>query len=406
MRRLVSCCLFLLCLSGIHAWAIADEDKTLTIYLDADRTHHKQSALSMEMGIKTAFSEVDNLIQGYKVKFSIKDHKGNSVRSKLHLKQFVDDNNALFVLAGLHSPPLIRNRQFINEQKILTLVPWAAAGPITRSPHKNNWVFRLSIDDTKAGYRMVDFAVNKIGCKKPHLLLEDTPWGKSNKKTMSWAVDKALKQNVAVTWFNWSTKKNGARIKLRNMISSGADCVLFVGNSPEGKTFSKAMISLDQKIPIISHWGITGGDFHDVITPELRKNLELYFIQSCFSFVSSSPTELSRKVFARAKTLFPDIKDVVDIPAPTGFIHAYDLGKIVISALSQVKLGKDMKENRNKLRSALEKLQAPVQGLIKTYNKPFSQFSDKNIDAHEALGLPDFCMGKFGSANEIIVMGQ
>ncbi len=406
MRRLVSCCIILLCLSGIHTRTIADEGKTLTIYLDADRTHHRESALSMEMGIKTAFSEIDNLIQGYKIKFSIKDHKGNSVRSKLHMKQFTMDQNALFVLAGLHSPPLIKNRDYINKQKILTLVPWAAAGPITRFPHRDNWVFRLSIDDTKAGYRMVDFAVNKIGCKKPHLLLEDTPWGKSNNKTMSEAVHEGLNRKVLVTWFNWSTKINGARIKLRNMISAGADCILFVGNSPEGKTFSKAMISMKKKIPIISHWGITGGDFHRVINADMRKNLELYFIQSCFSFVSSSPTALSRKVFERAKKLFPSIKQVSDIPAPTGFVHAYDLGRVVISALSQIKLGNEIKENRNKLRLALEQLEKPVQGLIKTYEKPYSQFNKKNIDAHEALGLPDFCMGKFGSSDEIIVMGQ
>lgn len=406
MRRLVSFCLILLCLSGIHTGAIADESKTLTIYLDADRTHHRESALSMEMGIKTAFSEIDNLVQGHQIKFSIKDHKGNSVRSKLHMKQFTTDDNALFVLAGLHSPPLIKNRQYINEQKILTLVPWAAAGPITRFPHKDNWVFRLSIDDTKAGYRMVDFAVKKIGCKKPHLLLEDTPWGKSNDKTMSFAVHEKLRKKPTVTWFNWSTKKNGARIKLRNIISAGADCILFVGNSPEGKTFSKAMISMNKKIPIISHWGITGGDFHRVVTADMRKKLELYFIQSCFSFVSSSPTDLSKNVFERVRKLFPDIKQASDIPAPTGFIHAYDLGKVVISALSQIKLGKDMKENRNKLRLALEQLETPVEGLIKKYDKPYSQFSKKNIDAHEALGLTDFCMGKFGSSDEIIVMGQ
>lgn len=404
MRRLVCCCLLWLYLSGISGPVIAGGNKVLTIYLDADRTHHRGSAISMEMGIKTAFSEVNNQIQGYNIKFLKKDHRGNSVRSKLHMKQFADDKNAIFILAGLHSPPLIKNRQFINKQKILTLVPWAAAGPITRFPDKENWIFRLSIDDSKAGYRMVDFAVKKTGCKEPALLLEETPWGQSNQNTMSKAINETLHKKAKVNWFNWNTKVSSAKIILRNIIAEGADCILFVGNSPEGKTFSKAMVKLDKKIPIISHWGIVGGNFHQVINAKMRQHLELYFIQSCFSFISSTPTSFSRSVLSKARSLFPEVKRASDIPAPTGFIHAYDLGRLVIAALSQIKLGDDIKVNRNNLRLALENINKPVQGLIKTYHSPFSQFSEKNVDAHEALGLQDFCMGKFGKSNEIIVM--
>ena len=384
--------------------AHAAEVEELKIYLDADRSNHIESAKSIEMGIRTAFSEIDNEVQGRKVTFVIKDHKGNALRSKSHMQTFKNDGKAIAIFAGMHSPPLIKFRKYIHENEILTMVPWAAGGPITRYPDKNNWVFRLSIDDTKAGYRMAGFAVKQKSCKKPHLILEKTPWGKSNEKTMKKAFKELLGYKADVTWFNWNTKKNVAKIKLRKVITDGHDCILFVGNAIEGAEFSKAAIELNAGIPFISHWGITGGRFHEIINSELRKKLDLSFIQSCFSFVSSKPTSFSKRVFAKAQGLFPEIKSATDIPAPTGFIHAYDLGKLMIAALQKVKLGDDMDENRKKLRLALENLKSPIQGLVKTYKKPFREFSQSNQDAHEALGLDDFCMGQYGDEDQVIVL--
>ena len=379
---------------------------TITIYHDADYSNHAASAHSMAMGFKTALAEVDNKIKGYDINLVVKDHRGNSRRSLHHMQQFLDDPTALFILGGLHSPPYIQNRDFINQNGVLLLIPWAAGGPITRYSEGLNWVFRVSVDDTKAGYRIADFAINEKNCKTPHLLLEETPWGKSNLNTLSVAVTKDLKQQPGVTWFGWNTKVNTARILLREARQKGADCLLFVGNAIEGEEFARAMASLEaeQRLPIISHWGITGGDFHAKVTPDLRQHLDLHFIQTCFSFMSPRQTTLSRQVLNRAKTLFPEkIERPGDINAPPGFIHAYDIGRIVIAALEQVELSGDNIADRKALRNALEQLRRPVEGLVKTYRTPFSPWSTVQDDAHEALGLEDFCMARFDDQNRIIV---
>lgn len=394
----------LLCCSTASALA-----NTLRIYHDADYSVHAESARSMAMGFRTALAEVDNRIQGYEIELVARDHRGNSKRSLHNMRQFLDDPAALFVLGGLHSPPYIQNRDFINQNGVLLLVPWAAGGPITRYPGDTNWVFRLSIDDTKAGYRIAEYAIDSKGCNSPHLLLEDTPWGKSNYQTMSAAIVKQLDRQPDVTWFRWNIKANSARILLREAREKGADCVLFVGNAVEGEEFARAMVSLDteQRMPIISHWGITGGDFHLKVDPELRRELDLHFIQTCFSFMSPRQTPLSRAVLQRSKTLFPgEIERPGDISAPPGFIHAYDLGRLFVAALEQVELSGDVAADRALLRDALEQLRQPVEGLVKTYRKPFRAWSPTHHDAHEALGLQDFCMARFDEQNRIIVDSQ
>ena len=124
-------------------------NKSYSIYLDADFTATKIASLSIQQGINVALAEENHRINGYQFEVVAKDHKGSSLRSKRNLESFLADSNALLVFSGLHSPPLLANKDFINNNHILVLNPWAAAGPITRTANKNNWIFRLSIDDNK-----------------------------------------------------------------------------------------------------------------------------------------------------------------------------------------------------------------------------------------------------------------
>ena len=110
--------LFAIVCTALSIKNVQAEEKILKIYLDADRSRHIASARSIEMGIKTAFSEVDNLVQGHKIEFITLDHRGNSTRSKINMDKAFNDPNGLLVMAGLHSPPLIKNRSYINKNRM------------------------------------------------------------------------------------------------------------------------------------------------------------------------------------------------------------------------------------------------------------------------------------------------
>ncbi|PHR23958.1 MAG: hypothetical protein COA36_16220 [Desulfotalea sp.] len=383
------------------------QNEPIHFYLDADLTNASTSSLSIEQGILTALSEVDNKIVGRRVVLLKRDHHGNSRRSLDNLKQFLADDQALALFAGLHSPPLLANRTFINEQGILLLDPWAAAGPITRYANGKNWIFRLSVDDSKAGSVLVNHLINVRGLKKPALLLEQTGWGRSNKKTMGRALAENDLAPTGIFWFNWGLKESSARILLRQIAGTGADSILFVGNSPEGKIFARAMAELSgsKKMPIVSHWGITGGDFPQVIGLALREKIDLTFLQTSFSFVSMPDNLFGRQVLKQASTVFPDlINKATDIKAPAGFVHGYDLTKILIAAVLQAGLSGDIIEDRENVRNALEELKTPVKGLIKIYNKPFGKFDLEHPDSHEALSVEDFTMARYGENDEILLL--
>ena len=381
--------------------AQATKPDVMRIYLDADRTGHLESALSIEHGIKVAFSQHGDQIAGVPVEFVTTDHRGNVLRSKKNMQRFLEDSQGLVYVAGLHSPPLIKYREYINKSKILTLVPWAAGTPITRYPvAEDNYVFRLSVDDSKVGKILVNYALAQ-SCKQPHLLLENTGWGKSNHKAMMAALPESLQDKVKTSWFNWGIKDVDARILVREAQSSGGDCVLLVANSREGKLIVESVSEVNIELPIYSHWGITGGKFAQNVPYEIREKVKLRFIQSCFNFYSSESNSFNQAVFAKAKAMFPAYFEDTNIKAPAGFIHGYDIASVLITATNNIKLTQDPEANRTVIKAALESISEPTQGLVKKYQKPFSPFSEDNFDAHEALGSDDYCMAMYDDKDAV-----
>jgi branched-chain amino acid transport system substrate-binding protein len=386
--------------------SVTSSAKTLKIYIDADFSHHRNSALAIEAGIKTALSQHNFQLQGYQFELVRKDHRGNTSRSLANLKAFLNDPDALVLFAGLHSPPLIKNQTFINENKLLTLVPWAAAGPITRPKTFDNWVFRLSIDDTQAGFVIAEFATGKKGCKQPHLLLEKTPWGESNFKTMSAALGN--ESYPYVTWYNWGTQENKMATLLRNIKLQQSDCILFVGNAIEGHYLVKAMLeSKDLQLPIYSHWGITGGNFHLQFEHADLEKVQLYFIQPCFSFLNSK-TELAKRVTKQYQTIASTElpKAIQELSAPAGFIHSYDLTNLLINAINKIRLTDNLSANRIAIKESLESLTETHEGLLKRYQQPFNSYTQIGSAQHEALTRADYCMGRYNNLNQVELYQQ
>lgn len=363
--------------------------KEVNIYIDADFSVFKESAEGIELGIKAAIADAEN----NKVKFNIKrlDHRGNTKRSLHNFKKIAKDNSLKVVFGGLHSPPLITNRKFINTNKLLTLVPWAAGAPITRGNPENNWIYRLSVDDAQAGGFISSWAVNKYKCSKPRLVLENTGWGKSNQRNMGEFL-KSRNIKFDLSWFNWGIVSENSDKIARESKKKKNDCVFFVGNSRDAYSIFTSLGRVTPDIKVFSHWGIVGGDTSGIQKLVTKYNLFLQFIQSNFSFKNENLTTYQTKAWKNLQKNFSSIKTPQDIPRESGFVHAYDLTKLLLKALENADRVEDLKKNLENISS--------VQGLIKVYKKPFSNNStDKNY--HEALRARDYIMAELDGRGAI-----
>ena len=367
----------------------------LKIYIDADFSNYYQSSRSIEVGILSSLTYHKKLFPKTEISVQRLDHRSNNRRSLSNLKKAMSDPKALAVFCGMHSPPVLANRDFINDNKILLMDPWAAAAPITRSKSQENYIFRLSVDDRTAGQFLIEQAISKHHSKRPYLLLEDTAWGKNNWHTLSKAISKNNIINAGTSWFKWNLSNHAINKLISDLKKANADCIILVANANESVRIVNALASHDILTPVISHWGLTGGVFHEKLTQKGRK-ISLSFIQTSLDLYNSR----NHQIIKSSIKLFPNDFKNNYIKAPSGFVHAHDLCSLLLHA-SKDHFDKRSTELRQAVKNELENLNAPIKGLIKVYSKPFSKYSISKPFSHEALRSSDYRMA-FYDDNGII----
>lgn len=371
----------------------ADAEKEtdhIIIGLDADMSSGSaRSGEAIRRGAMLAINEINKSggALGKPLKLVVRDHRGNPARGIDNIKEFSLMQNLAAVIGGLHTPVAMAELKTIHGSKVIYLCPWAAGTPVVENGFNPNYVFRVSVRDQYAGGFLVKKALEK-GYRRPALLLEQTGWGRSNNKAMTSALKASGINPAAVLWFNWG--RNDFTGLLNKAKGSGADVILFVANAPEGVTMIKSMATLpaDQRLPVFSHWGITGGRFFDKTKQYLEK-VDLVFLQT-YSFIKPVFHDRSDKLFKAYQSAYTDIKSPADIFAPVGTAHAYDL--VHLLGLAMEKAGTIQ---RPAVRDALEKIKS-YNGIVKNYEPPF------NRDMHDALTADDFIIARYNTQGHII----
>jgi branched-chain amino acid transport system substrate-binding protein len=371
------------------------------IYLDADRTSNYASARAIEVGVRAAFDEVGHSIDGRAVDFVVLDHRANARRSQRHLQQFLTAPQAIAVVGGLHSPPYLMTKAYVNENGIPLVLPWSAAAPLTRAETAQNSIFRLSLDDSKAAKIIVPQVVRTDGCDKVSLILWKSGWGESNEKTMLAEMRRLEFANYHLRYFDGNLSLADALSLARELDMAGSDCAIYVGNSTDAAVIFGALRQTGADLRMYSHWGITGGDFETEVSAEVRDGLHLTFIQPCFDF--DAPDALAATRLRTIAEAYPEDFDSEGyLRAPAGFFHGFDLGLLLIEALGRVDPDADITTQRAMFVDALTEIEGPVAGLLRSYAFPFSSYSPQQPEAHEALELADFCMARFDAQDRIV----
>jgi len=362
----------------------------VVIGLDADMSSGSaQSGEAIRRGLILAMDEINGRggVLGRPFKLVVRDHRGNPARGIDNMEAFAGMKDLVAVVGGLHTPVAMVELKAIHKNKIIYLDPWAAGTPVIENGFTPNYAFRVSVRDEYAGGFLVREAL-KAGYEKIALLLEQTGWGRSNERSMTAALKAHGLAPVAVRWFHWGTKDLTNQIHAAQ--KAGADAVMLVANAPEGVAAVKSMAALpeDRRLPIISHWGITGGDFFEK-TKENLPHVDLVFLQT-YSFIEPPFPDRARKVLEAYGKRFPECRTPQDIFSPVGTAHAYDL--IQLLALAIEKAGTI---ERPAVRKALENL-GEYRGLVRVYNPPFTE------KKHDALDSDDFRMAGYDK-NGVIV---
>jgi branched-chain amino acid transport system substrate-binding protein len=163
--------------------------------------------------------------------------------------------------------------------------------------------------------------------------------------------------------------------------------VLLVANDDEAATLIKEVAALPAhlRLPVLSHWGVTGGRLFEQAGPALNE-VDFSVVQT-FSFFNARKAPLDRFMATAAKF---GIRRIDDIESPVGAAHAYDMAHILAKAIQIAGA-----TERPAIRDALE--QVPLHdGLVKRYAPPFTP------TRHEALGPTELLMARYRADGVIV----
>jgi branched-chain amino acid transport system substrate-binding protein len=386
MARLNIFRLFVLSASILAAHACAAEN--IKIAIDAEfGIPFSTSAQAVRHGAQVAANEINAAggVLGRKLEIIERDNRAVPARSLNNLRELAADPNVVAVMCARYSPVVVELLPEIHRLKMLVLDPWAAADSITDNDYAPSYVFRLSLKDSWALQVMMRHAL-KSGSRKVGILLPNTEWGRSSFKAAEITAARDTHQEiVGAQWYNWGDPSMIERYQV--LRQAGAETIIFVANDREAVILLKEMDSLpkDQRLPIVAHWGLTGGEFFERVGAAL-KTVDLSVVQT-YSFINKSDP-VARRVLAGLKSVTGSA-DPRQVVSPVGVAHAYDLVHLLARAIKQAK-----STDRAAVRSALENL-GPYSGLLGPLSKPFS------AKRHDALTVNDVFMARFAADGAI-----
>src|SRR5207253_10374595 len=141
---------------------------------------------------------------GPKVELVMRDEEGTPSRGVTAARDVVEREKAVAVFGGLHSPVGLAMTPVFHELKVPYVGTWAAATAITRNGRSPNFMFRVSANDDIVDHFLAKHVIEKLGKRKPGVILENTPWGASNQEGLTKWFDRLGARPVGYQKFNWN----------------------------------------------------------------------------------------------------------------------------------------------------------------------------------------------------------
>jgi branched-chain amino acid transport system substrate-binding protein len=346
------------------------------------------SALSGEAitrGLTVAINEINQnggVLGGRPLELVIRDDESAPPRGVAAARELIEQEGVAIIFGGLDSPVSLAMLPVFHELQVPYMGVWAAATGITRNDFDPNFAFRVSANDNIVDrFLMKHVRETYPNFTKVGLVLINNPWGESNEVGFKqWAPEYQL-EIVGIEKFNDADTDISSQ--LARLRDGGAEALLMVANAAPGAQAMKSLLRLGWDVPVISHWGISGGRFPELAGDAANK---VVFVQTYSFYGEQSP--VGQRVLEALNAEY-GLSSPKDILAPVGTANAYDAAHLVALALDTAgnTAGADIREAFYKL--------PPYEGLIKTYDGAFTP------DNHDALTENDYILVKW-EGSEIV----
>lgn len=335
------------------------------------------SGEAVQRGLLLAIDEVNGEggVLGRPLELVVRDVPNDPALGVRALRELVQEQNIVAVFGGIFSPVMLAQLDLVHELRLPLVGTWGSVTAITNNGHSPNYAFRVSVSDEYADEFLARYA-QRLGVSRPGILADTTVWGESNAAGLADWLARLGSQPAAIERFSQGDVNMTAQ--LTRLRAAGADGLLMVANAPEGGAIVRGMAALGWTAPVISHWGISGGQFVERAGVDYAEGVFTLQTYSFFDPPTPKGQVVARAYHARFGTRYTD-----EIAAPSGVADGYDALHLLARALRDAGT-----TDGAQVRDALERL-GPYAGLIKDYDRPFTP------ERHDALRAEDYLMARW-----------
>ncbi len=323
--------------------------------------------VSMRDGVRLAVEEINKSggVLGRPLLAVERDDEAKNERGVQIAEELINKEKVAATVGYINTGVALASQRFYQEAKIPVMNNVATGSIITKqfTDQPDNYVFRNAANDSIQAPMIVEEVV-KRGFKKVAILADSTNYGQLGKADLEKALDTKGMKPVAVEKFN--IKDVDMTPQLLKAKEAGAEAVLTYGIGPELAQIANGMTKLGWKVPIIGSWTLSMANYIDNAGPGGEgARMPQTFIQE-----ANTP---KRKAFIDAYLKeFKPKNNRID--SPVSAAQGYDSVYLLAAAMKQAG-----STDGPKVKAALENLTTKVDGVVMTYDKPFTK------DDHEAI---------------------
>jgi branched-chain amino acid transport system substrate-binding protein len=332
------------------------------------------SGEAIQRGMVLAAEEANSAggVLGRRVEVAAKDVQNDPRAGADALRELVAQQQIVAVFGGIYSPVMLGQLDAVSEMKIPLINAWGSITGITRNGRSPNYAFRVGLNDEQADEFLVRYALEVVGSRRPGLLVDTTAWGDSNLEGLRTFLLRKGVDPVGIGRFDQGdTNIVGPVERLR---AAGADAIIMAADTSEGAAITRGMASIGWRVPVVSHWGVSGGRFVELAGIE---NAEGVLTLQTYSFLES-PSPRAERVLKAYHQRF-GTRSAAEIPAAIGVAQGYDGMQLLLAAIARAGT-----TDGAAVRDALEQL-PPYDGLIKRYDPAFTPASHDPLVASDLM---------------------
>ena len=357
-------------LAALTTFAVAADP--IKIGVDGPFTGGSSSmGVSMRDGVRLAAGEINKAggVLGRQIELVERDDEAKNERGVQIAQEFINKEKVTAVVGYINTGVALASQRFFQEAKIPVMNNVATGSVITKQFEKDpeNYVFRNAAHDSIQAPMIVEEAVTRRGFKKVAILADSTNYGQLGRADLEKALEAKGIKPVATEKFN--IKDVDMTAQLRKAKEAGAEAVLTYGIGPELAQIANGMTKLGWKVPIIGSWTLAMANYIDNAGPGGEgARMPQTFIQE--------PTTPKRQSFIVSYLKMFNPKNS-RMDSPVSAAQGYDSIYLLAAAIKQAG-----STDGPKIKAALEDLKTPVEGVVTTYNKPFSKADHDAISAN------------------------